>query len=159
MSSACWRTSEPSRATHSAPPTPYTSPRCTADPACTVCGTGADLLSGLRVEAATPSPALSTPVDAESAPASGMQRLGAAASRALSSASGGRLGGRHQKRQADYNLLGGAPAEARAGYERALEQLARSGADAVWHAGAISFQTRGYYQWTQLQTRHCYQWM
>ena len=91
---------------------------------------GTELLRDLRAESETPPTLQSTPVDASAAAErSGMLRL-------LTSASA-RLSGRQIKRKADFRLMCGMALEARQGYERAIELLSRSGADAVWHAAAL----------------------
>ena len=90
---------------------------------------GSELLRDLRAEAEQPPTAPSTPIDAAASERSSISRL-------LMSASS-RLSGRNHKRKADFRLMIGHPAEAKAGYERAIELLSRTGADAVWHAAAL----------------------
>ena len=96
---------------------------------------GAELLRDIRTEAETPtnlSAILTTPSDSGSTAAGTTSTF----ARLLSSAAG-RVTGRHQKRKADLRMLCGSPADARVGYEKAIESISRSGADAVWHAAAL----------------------
>jgi hypothetical protein len=96
---------------------------------------GAELLRDIRAEAETPpnlSANLTTPSDSGSTAAGTTSTF----ARLLSSATG-RVTGRHQKRKADLKLLCGSTADARIGYEKAIESISRSGADAVWHAAAL----------------------
>ena len=92
---------------------------------------GSDLLRDLKAEADTGSAIMpSTPVDASSSlERSPMLRL-------LSSGSG-RLSARHLKRRGDFRLMDGLADDAKQAYERAIELLSRTGADAVWHAAAL----------------------
>lgn len=91
---------------------------------------GSELLRDLAAEAATLPTLPTTPLDANGATdrSTVSRLLGAVSSR---------LTGRQQKRKADYALLYGDTAKAKAAYERAIETLSRSGADVVWHAAAL----------------------
>ncbi|KAL1507542.1 hypothetical protein AB1Y20_007164 [Prymnesium parvum] len=97
-----------------------------------------DLLNDLRAEKAVQPSSLLTPLDSTTPTASSASRLASAVVKAAKS-SAGKLGGREQKRLADLHMIGGEVAEARALYDKAVEQLARStvAADSVWHAAAL----------------------
>ena len=93
----------------------------------------ADLVSDIKAESETHASSVpSTPTDSTSS-----ERWSSAPMLRLLSSASSRLMVRQQKRKADFRLMCGNLADAHKGYERALELLSRTGADAVWHAAAL----------------------
>ena len=92
---------------------------------------GASLLRELGAELDSSLAMPTTPVDSSSSADRGpMLRM-------MLSSMSPRLTGRQLKRKADFQLMSGRTLEAKAGYERAIECLSRTGADVVWHAAAL----------------------
>ena len=92
---------------------------------------GRELLADLHAEAESAPSLPTTPVDSSSS----TERT--TVLRMMLSSVSSRLAGRHLKRKSDYQLLSGYTLEAKAGYERAIERLSRTGSDVVWHAAAL----------------------